>query len=118
MRSSRLTVDREGFVTLPPAVCEAAGLRPGDILAIEACGSYFVLEVYRELLACGWEEYMDAAAFHGFVARFLSRPLTALEPGGQVRIPEEAFPLPEGSELSLHVDSRGSGHMLQLFRDS
>jgi hypothetical protein len=117
MRSSRLTVEREGFVTLPPAVCQAVGLRPGDILAIEACGSYFVLEIYRELLACGWEEYMDAPAFHGLVARFLSRPLTALEPGGQVRIPQEAFPLPEESELSLYADLRGSRHVLQLFRD-
>jgi hypothetical protein len=115
MRSSRLTVEREGVLTLPPEVCEAAGLRPGDILALEAQEESFVLEVYRELLD-GAREFMDGGALHGFVTRFLSRPLTALEPGGRVLIPAEVFPLPKGSELSLYVDWRGASHLLQLFR--
>jgi bifunctional DNA-binding transcriptional regulator/antitoxin component of YhaV-PrlF toxin-antitoxin module len=110
MRSSRLTVGREGVLTLPAEVCDAAGLRPGDILAIEVLGESFVLEVYRELLASGWEENMDAAAFRDFVTRFLSRPLTTLEPGGHVRIPEEVFPLPAGSVVSLFTE-----HSLQIF---
>ena len=61
-------------------------------------------------------EHMDRAALLGFVTRFLSRPLTALEPGGNVLIPAEVFPLPEGSGLSLYVDSRGRSHVLQLYR--
>jgi hypothetical protein len=115
MRSSRLTVERAGVLTLTPEVCEAVGLRPGDILALEAGEGSLVLEVYRELLDGAWE-LMDGGAFHGFVTRFLSRPLTALEPGGHVLVPGEVFPLPEGSELSLYADSRGRSHRLQLFR--
>ncbi len=115
MRSKRLTVQREGILTLPPEVCEAAGLRPGDILAVEAQEESFALEVYRELLHLAWE-YMGDCALRGFVAEFLSRPLTTLEPGGHVLIPGEAFPLPEGSELSLYVDQRSGGsHLLHLF---
>jgi bifunctional DNA-binding transcriptional regulator/antitoxin component of YhaV-PrlF toxin-antitoxin module len=113
--SSRLTVEREGVLTLPAEVCEAAGLRPGDILAVEAREESLVLEIYRELLD-GAGEHMDGRALRGFVARFLSRPLTALEPGGHVPIPAEVFPLAEGSELSLYVDSRGGSHLLQVFR--
>lgn len=100
MRSSRLTVERAGVLTLPAAVCEAAGLRPGDILAVEVLDESFVLEIYRELLD-GALESMDESAFLGFVARFLSRPLTTLEPGGHVRIPEEVFPLPAGSVVNV-----------------
>jgi hypothetical protein len=115
MRSSRLTVEREGVLTLTPEIREAAGLRPGDILALEAGDGSLVLEIYRELLDGAWE-LMDGSALQGFVARFLSRPLTALEPGGHVLGPGEVFPLPEGSELSLYVDSGGRSHLLQLFR--
>jgi hypothetical protein len=115
MRYSRLTVEREGFLTLPPEVREAARLRPGDILAIEAQEDGFALEVYRELLD-GALEYMGEEVLQGFVVQFLSRPLTALEPGGDVLIPGEAFPLPEGSELSLHVSQSGSHHRLHLSR--
>lgn len=59
---------------------------------------------------------MDGGALRGFVERFLSRPITALEPGGHVLIPGDVFPLPKGSELSLFVDWRGTSHALQLFR--
>ena len=45
-------------------------------------------------------------------------PLTALEPGGHVRIPAEIFPLPAGSELSLSLDSRGTSRSLSLHRVS
>ena len=114
MRSRRLTVEREGVITLPGEVCEAAGLRPGDILAVKAEEESFALEVYRELLEA-WE-YMGQSILWGFVAELLSHPLTALEPGGQVRIPGEVFPLPAGSELSLHVDRRVASHLLRLFR--
>jgi len=117
MRSRRLTVEREGVLTLSAEICEAAGLRPGDILAVETDGGdFFLLEIYRELLHGAWE-YMDDGALWGFVARFLSRPLTAIEPGGHVRIPEQAFPLPVGSEVSLYVDQQGSGHLLQFCRE-
>ncbi|MEA2558703.1 MAG: hypothetical protein QOH06_207 [Acidobacteriota bacterium] len=116
MRSSRLTIEREGVLTLPSEVCETAELRPGDILAIKAEEDSFVLEVYRELLD-GALEYMGESILWGFVAEFLSRPLTALEPGGQVFIPGEVFPLPEGRELSLYVEQpSGRSHLLHLFR--
>ncbi|HWN45497.1 MAG TPA: AbrB/MazE/SpoVT family DNA-binding domain-containing protein [Thermoanaerobaculia bacterium] len=114
MRSSRLTVEREGILTLPSEACEAARLRPGDILALETVGESLVLEVYRELLD-GALEYMGDGVLRGFVERFLSRPITALEPGGHVLIPGEIFPLPKGSELSLYVDWQGTSHLLQLF---
>lgn len=111
MRYSRLTVEREGFLTLPPEIREAARLRPGDILAIEVQEDGFVLEVYRDLLD-GALEYMGEEVLRGFVAKFLSRPLTALEPGGRVFIPGEVFPLPEGSILSLYVTRPGGNHLL------
>ena len=114
MRSSRLTVEREGILPLPAAVCEAVGLQPGDILAIEVLEESFVLEAYRELLA-SLREHTDRAALRSFAIGFLSRPLTALEPGGHVRIPEEVFPLPAGSVVSLHVDGHGGRHSLQAF---
>ena len=116
MRSSRLTVEREGVLTLPPEACEAAGLRPGDILAMKADEEALFLEVYRELLAGAWE-CMGDSILRGFVTEFLSRPLTALELGGYVFIPGEVFPLPEGSELSLYIEQRSGGsHLLHLFR--
>ena len=115
MRSSRLTVGRAGVLTLPAEVREAARLRPGDVLAVEAGEGSFTLEIYRELLEGAWQ-FMDRGALLGFVTRFLSRPLTALEPGGRVSIPAEVFPLPEGSELSVYLDTRGRSHVLQLFR--
>jgi AbrB family looped-hinge helix DNA binding protein len=114
MRSSRLTVERQGVITLPAEVREAAGLRPGDILAIKPGEAFFDLEIYRELLGA-WE-CMGHSILMGFAIELLSHPLTALEPGGHVRIPEEVFPLPAGSELSLTYDSRGTSHSLQLFR--
>jgi hypothetical protein len=114
MRSSRLTVEREGVVTLPVEVCEIVGLRPGDILAVKVQEPFLDFEIYRELLGA-WE-YMGHNILMGFVIELLSRPLTVLEPGGHVRIPEEAFPLPRGSELSLSVDWRGRSHLLELFR--
>lgn len=117
MRSSRLTVERDGFLTLPAAVCEALGLRPGDILAIEAHSVSFSLEIYRELLAAGWDCVAPSARW-GFVARFLSRPLTAVDVGGRVRIPPEAFPLRPGAELVLAVNLDGGCHVLQVFRDA
>lgn len=114
MRSRRLAVERPGELALPAEVCEAAGLRPGDVLAVEPRDTCFILEVYRELLDGAWE-HMDRGALLGFATRFLSRPLTAVEPGGLVRIPEEAFPLPEGSAVSLYVDAHGRRHTLQVF---
>jgi bifunctional DNA-binding transcriptional regulator/antitoxin component of YhaV-PrlF toxin-antitoxin module len=51
MRSRRLAVEQEGFLTLPADVCEAVGLQPGDILAIKANSVFFSfsLEIDREL---------------------------------------------------------------------
>ncbi len=116
MRYSRLTIVREGVLTLPLEVREGARLRPGDILAIEAQEDGFALEVYRELLD-GALEYMGANILRGFVVELLSRPLTALEPGGHVLIPGEVFPLPEGSALSLHIEGRSGGsHLLHFSR--
>jgi len=114
MRSSRLTVEREGVITLPAEVREAARLRPGDILAVQVQEPFLDLEVYRELLDA-WE-YMGYNILMSFVIELLSRPLTVLEPGGHVRIPGEVFPLPAGSELSLTCDPRGTSHPLHLYR--
>ena len=114
MRSSRLTIEREGVVTLPAEVREAARLRPGDILAVQVQEPFLDLEVYRELLEA-WES-MGASILWGFVEELLRQPLTALEPGGHVRIPGEVFPLPAGSELSLTFDPRGTSHPLHLYR--
>ena len=114
MRSSRLTIEREGVITLPAEVREAARLRPGDILAVQVQEPFLDLEVYRELLEA-WES-MGASILWGFVEELLRQPLTALEPGGHVRIPGEVFPLPAGSELSLYVDRQIASHLLRLFR--
>lgn len=92
MRSSRLTVESEGILTLPAAVFEAVGLQPGDILAIKAHSMSFSLEIYRELLEADWTCVASEARW-GFVERFVSRPLTAVEPGGRIDIPAEVFPL-------------------------
>lgn len=114
MRSSRLTVEREGVVTLPAEVCEAVGLWPGDILAVKVQEPFLDLEVYRELLEA--RESMGENLLRGFVEELLRWPLTALEPGGHVRIPAEVFPLPAGSELSLSVEKQTASHLLWLFR--
>ncbi|HWM90623.1 MAG TPA: AbrB/MazE/SpoVT family DNA-binding domain-containing protein [Thermoanaerobaculia bacterium] len=113
MRSSRLTVEREGVLTLPAAVCEALSLQPGDVLAIERLSVSFTLEVYREILIP--RDFLHSSARWGFVARFLSRPLTALEPEGIIPIPQEVFPLPPGTELTLDVSFDGCGHTLHFF---
>ncbi|MFP5285999.1 MAG: AbrB/MazE/SpoVT family DNA-binding domain-containing protein [Thermoanaerobaculia bacterium] len=117
MRSSRLTVERAGVITLPAEVREAVRLRPGDVLAIKPGEGFFDLEIYRELLDGAWE-CMGHSILMGFVIELLSRPLTALEPGGHVRIPAEVFPLPVGSELSLTYDPRGTSLPLHLYRVS
>ena len=115
MRSSRLAMESEGCLTLPAEACDAVGLQPGDILAIEVHSVSFSLEIYRELLAVGWDCVAPSARW-GFVARFLSRPLTALERGGRVRIPPEVFPLRPGAELALAVNLDGDCHVLQVSR--
>ncbi|HET9227754.1 MAG TPA: hypothetical protein VFR31_13860 [Thermoanaerobaculia bacterium] len=117
MRSDRLTVEREGVLTLPAEVCAAARLRPGDILSIQPSAESFVLEIYRDLLD-GALEHMDDQALLGFAIRFLSRPLTTLEPGGHLRIPAEVFPLPAGCELLLFVDQTATGRWMQVFREA
>jgi AbrB family looped-hinge helix DNA binding protein len=114
MRSSHLTVERAGVITLPAEVREAVRLRAGDVLAIKPGEGFFDLEIYRELLEA-WE-CMGHSILMGFVIELLSHPLTALEPGGHVRIPAEVFPLPAGSELSLTYDLRGTSHPLHLYR--
>lgn len=98
---------------LPAAVCEAVGLRPGDILAIRVDSISFSLEIYRELLAAGWD-CVGPSARWGFVARFLSRPLTVVEVGGRVCIPAEVFPLAVGTEVDLVVHCGGGCHVLQV----
>lgn len=113
MRSSRLTVEQEGVLALPAAVCEAVGLQPGDILAIKVGYISFSLEIYRELLAAGWD-CVGPSARWGFVTRFLSRPLTAVEVGGRVWIPAEVFPLAVGAEVDLFVHCGGGCHVLQV----
>jgi hypothetical protein len=114
MRSSRLRIEQDSVLTLPAEVRNAVRLRPGDILAVKVQESFLDLEIYRELLGA-WES-MGRNILLGFVLDFLSHPLTALEPGGHVRIPEEVFPLPAGSELSLTYDPRGTSHLLHLYR--
>lgn len=116
MRSSRLTVEQEGFLTLPADVCDAVGLQHGDILAIKVDTISFSLEIYRELLTAGWD-CVGPSARWGFVARFLSRPLTAVEAGGRVWIPAEVFPLHRG-EVELVVYLKGDCHVLQIFDDA
>ena len=115
MRSNSLTIEHEGVLTLPAEVREAVSLRPGDILAVTAGEGFFDLEIYRELLDGAWES-MGRNILLGFVIEFLGHPLTALESGGRVHIPQEVFPLPAGSELSLTFDPRGTSHPLHLYR--
>lgn len=116
MRSSRLTVEQEGYLTLPAAVCEAVGLQPGDILAIRADSVSFSLEIYRELLAAGWDCVAPSARW-GFVARFLSRPLKAVEVGGRVCIPVEVFPLARGRSWFWSWITTAAGMSSTLFSD-
>ena len=116
MRSRRLTVEQEGYLTLPADIFEAVGLRPGDILAIEVHSAFFSfsLEIYRELLEADWTCVASEARW-GFVERFLSRPLTAVEPGVRIDIPAEVFPLTLGEAVSCTVDNAGGFHLLQVF---
>lgn len=116
MRSRRLTVEQEGFLTLPADICEALRLQPVDLLAIQVSSFpafSFSVEIYRELLAADWDCVAPNARW-GFVARFLSRPLTAVEGGGRVWVPLEVFPLAAGEEVDLTVICDGGFHLLQV----
>lgn len=114
MRSRRLTVEQEGYLALPSDVCDTLALQPGDLLAIRADSISFSLEIYRELLAAVWDCVAPSSRW-SFVADFLSRPLTALEPGGRLWIPPEVLRLEVGEEVVLYVSGTGDFHGLQVF---
>lgn len=114
MKSRKLTVEREGYLTLPADLCETLALQAGDLLAVKPGSISFSLEIYRELLATLWD-YVGPSFHWSFVADFLRRPLTALEPGGRLWIPPEVLRLEVGEEVDLYVSGTGDFHGLQVF---
>jgi hypothetical protein len=115
-RSQTVLVESEGVVLFPESLREELGLKPGDILSVKGAPPLcFSIEVYREMLTC-YPAIMDQDALKGFVLRFLTRPLTAVEQDHRVLIPPEVFRLHAGSRLTLFLDGE-SCHTLQAFVD-
>jgi hypothetical protein len=112
-RSYRLVAVAEGVLELPAEVMAALSLAPGDLLSLEAKRSFLSLEVYRELLATDWECMSAEVRWH-FLSDFLSRPLTAVEPGGRLAIPPDLLPLRAGEAANLAVHRHGDRNSLCL----
>jgi len=111
-----ITVSIAGEVELPSATLERLRLAPGDLLSIEAGPIALQLEIYREFLAGDWEGLARETAWL-FVEDFLSRPLTALGPGGRLPIPADLLALAPGHRAALQIVCRGPCHELYLSRE-
>jgi hypothetical protein len=101
---------------LPGELAEALGLVPGDLLSLEPAESCLCLEIYREHLTADWRVVSPENRW-GFLSEFLSRSLTAVEPGGRLPIPPDLLPLGEGEAAVLHVLSEGHHPRFLLFWD-
>ena len=93
----------EGKLSLPPEVLLAFRLAPGDLLALEGDAAEAWLETYHGALAEGGPTVSPAIRW-GFLARFLSRPLTAVEPDGTIALPAALFPLRHGERVELKIE--------------
>jgi hypothetical protein len=119
-RSQIVTVDSDGGVLFPESFREEMGLRPGDILSVVGAPLFFSIDLYREMLEkC--PAFMDQSTLMDFVLFFLARPLTVVEEDHRVFIPEEAYPLRAGSQLTVYLDGdnfyRLDFHRLRAFVD-
>jgi hypothetical protein len=101
---------------LPREAVELLKLVPGDLLSLEPEASCLRLEIYRELLEFDWRVVSPEIRWQ-FLSGHLSRPLTAVEPGGRLALPPDLLPLREGEAAVLHVLSEGSHPRLFLFWD-
>ena len=111
-----MLVESEGVILFPESLREEMGLRPGDILSLKGGPPIcFTIAVYREMLT-HYPAGMDQAALQGFVLRFLALPLTAVDEDHRVFIPQDFFPLPAGSRLTLFLYGEDC-HRLQVFVD-
>lgn len=108
---------REGAVLeLPREAVELLALVPGDLLSLEPAETCLLLEIYRELLEFDWRVVSPEIRWQ-FLREFLSRPLSAVEPGGRLPLPPDLVLLREGEAAVLHVLSEGHHPRLLLFWD-
>lgn len=101
---------------LPQEALELLALVPGDLLSLDSEGSCLRLEIYRELLEFDWRVVSPEIRWQ-LLCECLSRPLTAVEPGGRLPLPPDLLPLREGEAAVLHVLAEGSHPRLLLFWD-
>ncbi len=101
---------------LPREAVELLRLVPGDLLSLEPEVSCLRLEIYRELLEFDWRVVSPEIRWQ-LLSEHLSRPLTAVEPGGRLALPPDLLPLREGEAAVLHVLSEGRHPRLFLFWD-
>jgi len=99
---------------LPREAIELLRLVPGDLLSLDPEGSCLRLEIYRELLEFDWRVTSPEIRWQ-FLSEHLSRPLTAVEPGGRLALPPDLLPLREGEAAVLHVLDEGHHPRLFLF---
>lgn len=102
---------------LPPEVLELVELVPGDLLSLDPDGSCLRLEIYRELLEFDWRVVSPEVRWQ-FLSECLSRPLTAIEPGGRLALPPDLLPLREDEAAVLHVLTKEHHPRLLLFWDT
>ncbi len=95
--------DRRGEAVASPEVLLAFRLAPGDLLALEGDAAEAWLETYHGALAEGGPAVSPAVRW-SFLARFLSRPLTAVEPDGTIALPAALFPLRRGERVELKIE--------------
>lgn len=107
-------VEAPGRLPLPDEVREAMGLKPGDLFSLKRVPISLRLESYREFLSDDWNA-VDPENRWRYFQEFLRRPLTAVEPGGAVKIPPELCPLEPGERFILEVVRRGMCHPLYLY---
>lgn len=101
---------------LPREAVELLALVPGDLLSLEPEETCLRLEIYREHLEFDWRVVSREIRWQ-FLREHLSRPLTAVEPGGRLPLPPELLPLREGEAAVLHVQAEGHHPRLLLFWD-
>lgn len=100
---------------LPREAVELAALLPGDLLSLEPEGSCLRLEIYREFLEFDWSVVSPEMRWQ-FLSELLSRPLTAVEPGGLLVLPPDLLPLRQGEAAVLHIQAEGHPRLF-LFWD-
>ena len=111
-----LTVEATGVLTLPARITRGLRVVPGDLFTLhEELPGVLSLGIYHELLADNWEALSPLNRWR-YLEKYLSRPMTTLDPRRGLAIPEELFPLRKGENVWLWVMGSGLSHSLLLFK--